>query len=65
MKLECTVKNVKCGGCVEAIENGLKNIPGVHSVCVTIESGVVQVEGDAINQQAVMEKLADLGYPPA
>ena len=37
------VKNVKCGGCVSAIENGLKSLPGVDSIEVTIEGGKVTV----------------------
>ena len=58
-----TVKNVKCGGCVSAIENGLKELPGVSDVEVTIEGGTVIVSGDGLERDALSAKLQQLGYP--
>jgi len=58
-----TVKNVKCGGCVSAIENGLKELPGVNDVEVTIEGGTVIVSGDGLERDALSAKLQQLGYP--
>lgn len=58
-----TVKNVKCGGCVSAIENGLKDLPGVGSVEVIIDGGKVTVSGDALSREAISAKLQELGYP--
>ncbi len=60
-----TVQNVKCGGCVSAIENGLKELAGVSEVEVTIEGGLVRVSGEALDRNAITEKLAALGYPVA
>jgi copper chaperone CopZ len=57
------VKNVKCGGCVAAIQDGLKSLPGVSSVEVTIEGGQVTVQGDALERTALAAKLGELGYP--
>ncbi|MCW8919220.1 MAG: heavy-metal-associated domain-containing protein [Gammaproteobacteria bacterium] len=60
-----TVKNVKCGGCISNIETGLKSLPGVSAVSVTIESGLVVVSGDALERAQLAQKLATLGYPEA
>jgi copper chaperone len=60
-----TVKNVKCGGCVSAIENGLKAMPGVESVEVTIDGGQVTVTGSDLSRDQLSAKLSELGYPEA
>jgi copper chaperone CopZ len=58
-----TVQNVKCGGCVSAIENGLKELAGVSEVLVTIEGGLVSVSGESLDREQLTEKLTTLGYP--
>lgn len=60
-----SVKNVKCGGCVTAIEQGLRALPGVSAVTVVIDGGKVTVEGDALERAQLAAKLSDLGYPEA
>ncbi len=60
-----TVQNVKCGGCVSAIANGLKELAGVSEVSVTIDGGLVNVSGDALDRATLCAKLAELGYPEA
>jgi len=57
-----TVTNVKCGGCVANIKNGLATVDGVESVEVELASGVVDVSGSA-SREALTTKLAELGYP--
>ena len=60
-----TVNNVKCGGCVSAIENGIKDLPGVDSVEVTIDGGRVSVTGNDLSREQIAAKLKELGYPEA
>lgn len=60
-----TVRNVKCGGCVSAIENGLKGLESVTGVSVTIEGGRVEVKGESLDRTTLSAKLAELGYPEA
>jgi copper chaperone len=60
-----TVKNVKCGGCVANIENGLKEMPGVTDVTVVIAGGEVSVTGDGLNRADIAARLKELGYPEA
>lgn len=59
------VKNVKCGGCVSAIEKGLKELAGVTNVDVTIDGGHVSVTGEGLDRAQISAKLAQLGYPEA
>lgn len=60
-----TAQNVKCGGCVSAIQDGLKGLPGVAEVEVVIEGGEVTVQGDDLDRAALSAKLAEIGYPEA
>ena len=60
-----TVKNVKCGGCVKAIEQGLGGLPGVESVAVVIDGGKVDVTGSGRDRAQLSAKLKELGYPEA
>lgn len=63
MQEEFTVNNIKCGGCVKAIEAGLATLPGVDAVTATVDGGQVRVAGDALDRAALARKLAELGYP--
>ena len=58
-----SVKNVKCGGCVKAIQQGLQTLPGVTAVTVVIDGGKVTVEGQPLNRTELSAKLSELGYP--
>jgi len=60
-----TVQNVKCGGCVSTIEKGLRELPGVTEVTVSIEDGLVSVSGETLDRAQLATKLATLGYPEA
>lgn len=59
------VKNVKCGGCVGTIRDGLLALPGVQAVEVTIDGGRVKVDGEGLDRSALAQKLGQLGYPVA
>ncbi|VAX09866.1 hypothetical protein MNBD_GAMMA25-1322 [hydrothermal vent metagenome] len=62
-QMEFDVKNVKCGGCASAIEDGLKPLDGVTEVDVNIENGHVRINGKALPEEAILDKLTSLGYP--
>ena len=59
------VQNVKCGGCVSNIQNGLAELDGVSNIDVDITSGRVTVAGEQLDRQQLTSKLAELGYPEA
>jgi copper chaperone len=58
-----TVANVKCGGCVKAIVDGLGGLEGINKVEVTIDDGKIEIEGDNLSRDAIASKLSELGYP--
>ena len=57
------VNNVKCGGCVANIQNGISALIGVANVTVEQSTGGVTIEGDSLDRQSLSAKLAELGYP--
>lgn len=59
------VRNVKCGGCVANVQNGLKDLPGVAGVEVVIAGGEVTVTGEGLDRAQIAARLATLGYPQA
>ena len=63
-EIKLTVSNVKCGGCVSNIQNGLAEIRGIAAVNVDIPSGEVSFQADNPDMAAIKDKLRQLGYPP-
>jgi len=63
MQEQFQVQNVKCGGCVIAIQTGLQELDGVSEVAVDIPSGQVTITGTALSREQLSAKLAALGYP--
>lgn len=59
------VKNIKCGGCVSTIHDGLLSLVGVKDVAVVIQDGEVTVSGEGLDRVALGQKLGQLGYPVA
>lgn len=60
-----TVQNVKCGGCASAIKDGIGAMPGIDSVEVEVDGGMVTVTGTNLDRSTLSAKLAELGYPVA
>jgi copper chaperone len=63
MKYTMIVENVKCGGCVKNIEEGLAVLGGVQEVSVDIRSGCVSLEAEEGLEQCLADTLSGLGYP--
>lgn len=61
--IELEVQNVKCGGCVSAIQEGLSVMSGIDTIATDIESGMVRISGEGFNESEVITKLSELGYP--
>jgi len=62
-QLDIQSSKIKCGGCVSAIKEGLKDITGISEVNVDVESNVVSINGTGLDKEAIENKLAELGYP--
>ena len=63
MNLEFHVQNVKCNGCVSAIQTGLGKDPRVQAVKVDVPTGKVIVTSEADIRPALSIALKQLGYP--
>jgi copper chaperone len=63
MEIEFYVQNVKCSGCVNAIQTGLGKDPHVQAVQVDIPTGKVVVTSDADIRAELSAALKQLGYP--
>jgi len=63
-QIKLKVSNVKCGGCVSNIQNGLGEMAGISTVDVDIPTGEVTLQGDSPNLAEIKDKLQALGYPP-
>lgn len=57
------VENIKCSGCMNSIKTALMKLEGVAEVQIVKEEDKVTVSGAGFDAQAVLEKLAALGYP--
>jgi copper chaperone CopZ len=62
-KFEIQASNIKCGGCVSNIQNGLQDLDGITAVNVDIPSNRVTIEGEHLDKNIIEAKLAELGYP--
>ncbi|RWZ87394.1 MULTISPECIES: heavy metal-associated domain-containing protein [Hydrotalea] len=59
------VQNIKCGGCVAAIEKNIGSMPGVQHVSVNQATGMVTITGIGLQTDEIKQQLTKLGYPPA
>lgn len=55
--------NIKCGGCASNIQQGLKEISGIESIEVNIETGEVNITANGVEKTVIEQKLSDLGFP--
>jgi copper chaperone len=64
-KIELNITGMTCEHCVNAITGALKEVPGVSSAKVSLESNSATVEGDAIDPGKVIAAVAEEGYTAA
>ncbi len=59
------VSGMKCAGCVKAVENQLKQVPGVTSASVNLvtEVAVVNCTPGQVLPEALAQKLTQAGFP--
>lgn len=62
-KLEIQASNIKCGGCVSNIEQGLNNVAGISEVKIDIETNIISLQGENLDEVLISQKLTELGYP--
>lgn len=61
------VEGMTCGHCKNAVEKGVKGIPGVSSAEVTLEDNTVTVNFDnhVVGLDAIKKAIVDAGYQVA
>lgn len=57
-----TVTGLHCSRCVEAVQRGLREVPGVSSASVDLRTGRAEVNGTALNRDALRDAVTALGY---
>lgn len=62
-QLEIQASNIKCGGCVSNIEQGLDNFAGISEVKIDIETNIITLQGKHLDEVLISQKLTELGYP--
>ncbi len=55
------IKGMKCQHCRQKAEDAIKNVEGVESVTVNLESATAQVEGTATDE-AIAEAVEEVGF---
>ncbi len=56
------VEGMHCGGCVRSVEQELSDVPGVESVDVDLESKLVTVRGEELDDEALRAAIDEAGY---
>ena len=62
MKKIMMVEGMSCGHCEMAVKNALKEVDGVQDVNVDLSTGKVEVEGDNLLDNLLMEAVDEAGY---
>ncbi len=60
-----TVPDMSCGHCERAVSTEVAGVPGVDSVVVDLETKLVTVRGDALDDGALRRAIEDAGYDAA
>jgi copper chaperone len=63
MSLSIHVENIKCGGCANSIKKGLMDEAGVSMVEINVERGMVSIDGENLDRNAIAAHLLKMGYP--
>lgn len=63
--LTYSVPGVSCAHCQAAITEEVSALPGVEAVDVDLESKVVAVTGDPLDEDAIIAAIDDAGYEVA
>ena len=60
------VANLKCGGCASSIKNKLKELHGIDSINIDLDSNNISIIHQGIvNRDIITAQLKAIGYPEA
>jgi copper chaperone CopZ len=60
-----SVPGVSCAHCQAAITDEVSALPGVEAVDVDLETKIVAVTGDPLDEQAIIAAIDEAGYEVA
>ncbi len=60
-----TVSGMTCAHCKAAVEEEIERVPGVESVNADVDSKLVVVRGDALEDEALRAAIDEAGYEAA
>ena len=63
--LRYTVADMSCGHCKQAVTEEVSKVAGVSSVEVDLDTKLVLVRGEGVDDAAVREAIAEAGYEAA
>ncbi len=64
-ELTYTVPAMHCGHCKAAVEREVGQVPGVREVNVDLDTKLVVVRGDGLDDAALREAIDEAGYEAA
>ncbi len=60
------VANLKCGGCATSIKNKLKELHGIDSINIDLDSNnITIIHQGIVNRDIITAQLKAIGYPEA
>ena len=65
METTYTVSGMSCGHCKTAVEQEVRQVPGVESVTADVDSKLVVVRGEGFDDVAVRAAIDEAGYEAA
>ena len=63
--LEYTVSGMSCAHCVKAVSDEVGGVRGVDSVVVDLDTKVVAVHGESLDDAAIRAAIDEAGYEAA
>ncbi|MBU2738950.1 CopZ family metallochaperone [Acidithiobacillus concretivorus] len=61
-QIELSVQGMTCMHCVAAVEKALREVPGVQTVAVHLDSSNATVEGDSLDAETLVQAVEGEGY---
>jgi copper chaperone len=65
MEITYAVSGMTCGHCKAAVEEEVGHVPGVESVSADLDSKLVVVRGEALEDEALRAAIDEAGYEAA
>ena len=65
MEMTYTVSGMSCGHCTSAVEDEVGRVPGVESVKADLDSKLVVVRGEGLEDGSLRAGIDEAGYEAA